>query len=531
MKNEENSKKEIHLNKDKIVKLNLSKSCKIPSVTLIRRRNNAYRIRVNAASFQKKLPVFEHKCNGDEELYFKKIGNFSKALPHNKIGEVDLSAYKAWIMALTTSNSRCFENIPLGGPVKLANPQASYAYNMIGADSHYFNMAMSPAFNSAEIAGEMAENYWLALTRDIPFSEYDNSIAINAAAKDLSSFSDFKGPKENCKVTPKTIFRGNTADDLVAPYISQFFYQNIPFGAKTIKQKYRISIEKDDYMTSYHEWLHIQNGGSPKLKNNYDTVQRYIVTGRDLSEWVHQDFTYQGFLSACLIILSYGKDALAENNPYLGSKTQGGFITFGAAHILDLVSKAAKIALESAWFQKFLVHRKLRPEEFGGRVHIHMNKQANYDINSELLNSRAVTKIYSKYGTYLLPMAYPEGCPTHPAYPAGHASIAGACATILKAFFKNDFILTNPVYPSNDGLSLLSYKDSALTLGGELNKLASNIALGRDTAGVHWRSDGIEGLKLGEEVAISILQDYRDCYNEDFIGFSFRKFDGTLVII
>ncbi|MFW5435355.1 hypothetical protein, partial [Paenibacillus apiarius] len=26
------------------------------------------------------------------------------------------------------------------------------------------------------------------------------------------------------------------------------------------------------------------------------------------------------------------------------------------------------------------------------------------------------------------------------------------------------------------------------TIGGELNKLAANIALGRDTAGVHWRS-------------------------------------------
>ena len=46
------------------------------------------------------------------------------------------------------------------------------------------------------------------------------------------------------------------------------------------------------------------------------------------------------------------------------------------------------------------------------------------------------------------------------------------------------------------------YRGTALTVGGELNKLASNIALGRDTAGVHWRSDGIEGLKVGGAVAM-----------------------------
>jgi hypothetical protein len=64
-----------------------------------------------------------------------------------------------------------------------------------------------------------------------------------------------------------------------------------------------------------------------------------------------------------------------------------------------------------------------------------------------------------------------------------------------------------------------------------LNKLVANIVLGRDTAGVHWCSDGIEGLKLGEAVAIGILQDYRETFNEYFSGFSLTKFDGTTIII
>ena len=71
----------------------------------------------------------------------------------------------------------------------------------------------------------------------------------------------------------------------------------------------------------------------------------------------------------------------------------------------------------------------------------------------------------------------------------------------------------------------------SLTVGDELNKLASNIAIGRDAAGVHWRSDGIEGLNLGEAVAIHLLQDLRRCYNENFTGFSFTRFDGTTMTI
>lgn len=74
-------------------------------------------------------------------------------------------------------------------------------------------------------------------------------------------------------------------------------------------------------------------------------------------------------------------------------------------------------------------------------------------------------------------------------------------------------------------------KGADLTVGGELNKLASNIALGRDTAGVHWRSDSIEGLKLGEAVAIGILTDLRTTCPESFDGFSFTRFDGTTLRI
>jgi hypothetical protein len=155
---------------------------------------------------------------------------------------------------------------------------------------------------------------------------------------------------------------------------------------------------------------------------------------------------------------------------------------------------------------------------------------ARYRIHHEILDSPVLTAIFNKYGTYLLPMAYPEGSPTHPAYPAAHAAFAGAGATILKAFFDETFVIPAPVVASADG-TLLSPYAGTLTVGNELNKLASNIGVGRDAPGVHWRTDGHEGLALGEAAAIALLQDVRYTHNEPFNGFMFTKFDGTMIVI
>ena len=70
-----------------------------------------------------------------------------------------------------------------------------------------------------------------------------------------------------------------------------------------------------------------------------------------------------------------------------------------------------------------------------------------------------------------------------------------------------------------------------MTVGGELNKLAANVAIGRNFAGVHWRSDYQESLTLGEAVAISVLKDSKPCYNEAFSGFTFTRFDATRITV
>lgn len=493
------------------------------------RRTTAFNKRLAAATQQRSLALPPHPTNTDETLYPNFIGNFTKALPHNGVGEVDTVAYQLYRQALVTRTQAAFNAIPLGGVAKLANPQAALAFSLEGGDSHHFTLPAAPALSSAWAAGEMVEVYWRALTRDVPFIEYESSPTIAAAASDLSALPDFRGPKSGANVTPGTLFRGGLPGEATGPLISQFLWKDIPFGATTITQRYRTTAENDNHATSFAHWLNLQNGGAPLTTAAADGPY-YIASGRDLAEYVHFDFSYQAFLSAALILLSYGGGAVDENHPYRSIANQGGFVTFGAAHLLDLVARVASEALKAAWYQKWLVHRRLRPEAYSGLVHRVIQDGAAYPLHASVLHSAALPLIQGAYSTSLLPLAYPEGSPTHPAYPGGHATISGACVTVLKAYFKETFEIPAPVQANALGDQLLPYP-GALTVGGELNKLASNIGYGRDTAGVHWRSDEAPAFLLGEDVAIRFLRDHKTLTHESFAGFSLTKFDGTTITI
>jgi membrane-associated phospholipid phosphatase len=345
------------------------------------------------------------------------------------------------------------------------------------------------------------------------------------AAADLATFSDYRG-----STYPGVLFRGETPGDLVGPYVSQFLLRDIPYGTLTISQRQKTFLPGTNYLTDYTPWLANKRGIAPSTSVTYDSTRRYIRNGRDLAPYVQIDALYEAYLNACLILMGLGAP-LDAGNPYNGFTKTDAFGTFGGPHILSLVTEVATRALKAVWFQKWYVHRRLRPEEFGGRIHNHITGAAHYPINSEILQSSALDRIFSKYGTYLLPQAYPEACPLHPAYGSGHATVAGACVTILKAWFDESWALPDLVQPNADGTALDPYSQATLTVGGELNKVAANIATGRNFAGIHWRSDATGGIQLGEEVAIAILQDLVNTFAEDFEGFRFTRFDGRPVSI
>ena len=479
-----------------------------------------------------------HSDNGDEALYPTKIGNYSKGLPHNAFGEVDLVAYGKLHAAVTSGKPADFQSIPLGGgdachSVKLVNPQAGLCFDMEGADSHSLSIPPSPAVASDVRAAEMVELYWMAICRDVPFSMYGREPLTQAAIADLNNLAAFTGPRDpnTGMVSSQTLFRGGTPGELTGPYISQFFLQNAGFGDLAVNdpmgnpvQQYTTYKADLDYMIAVPDWLAVQNGAAtqPKSPNlpfgpNVTVGPRFLFNGRGGAAFVHVDELYQAYFMAALNLLDSLKfNSYDPDNPYQSpnpcSATEAGFGTFGNPHVATLLAEVATRALKAQWFQKWFVHRTLRPEAYGGLVHFTKTGQKSYPVHSDVVNSLALPQLFDKYCSYLLPMAFPEGSPQHPSYGSGHATVAGACATIIKAFFNENLQILNPVEASADGTSLVPYTGGAvLTVGMEANKIAGNVGMFRNHAGVHWRSDHVQSILLGEQIAISILQIRNTC--------------------
>lgn len=498
------------------------------------RRVNAHTIKAAVAEFDESTRVPAQGSNGDQEQYPDLRGNFGKSLAHLDTGFINQSSYLSMVRALQSGLNSDFNVITLGtGSVKLVNPQASLAFSLEGNDSWINFIPPAPRFTSDQAAGEMVELYWTVTLRDVPFNDFDTNANAAAAIADLNSLTDFFGPKINGMVTDQTLLRGNAPGELVGPYISQFLYLTIPYGSTTISPNQTVPVpgSTNNFITSLNDWFTVINGGLTGDAITYDPTQHFIRTPRDLSEYVHKDTPGQAIRNAALILNSFGANALDRSNPYLGNPTQVGFATYGIGYILSLVQYAAEDGLKGAWYQKWQVNRRLRPEEFGFYIQQQIVNGTSLNIASQLIDSPILPQIFSEYGTYLLPQAYPEGCPSHPSYPSGHAVFTGAGVTILKAYFDETFEIPSPVEPNAGNSALVAYAGTPLTIGGELNKLASNIALGRDHAGIHYRSDGWYGMLLGEAIAIDILNNESFLNNENFGGYTLTKFDGTTITV
>ena len=500
-----------------------------------RRAERSERIRIDAAEAESQVPIPRHPTNGDEARYPDKCGTYTKGLPHDAFGRVDLNAFDSFKHALRSGDPADFENIILGGGRKETNPQAGLAFDLEGTDSHQLAVPPAPAVASAEYAAEMVEMYWASLLRDVPFTQYGSNPLATKAAHELTNLSAYAGPRNaSGEVTPDLLFRGGFPGEQVGPYVSQLFIQPTFMGAQPISQQQICYLPNIDYMTDFSSWLVVQNGGSTGLTNQIDPQFRFEHTGRDLASWTHIDMLYQGYLTGYLVLAGLGVPS-NPGCPYNSSRTQIGFGTFGGPHIAGMLGEVAYRALERSWFQKWFVHLRTRPEGGGGLVQLVKTGQGDKvscTLSDDLLNSLAVQASFNKYGSYLLSQAFPEGSPTHPSYPTGHGVVAGACITVLKFFFDGDHVFQHPVMPADDGLSLVPFTGSdPLTVNGELNKLGHNVSFGHGIhAGIHYRSDTDSSMLLGEATALSILQDQAQTFNEKFTV-NLTKFDGTTATI
>jgi hypothetical protein len=268
-------------------------------------------------------------------------------------------------------------------------------------------------------------------------------------------------------------------------------------------------------------------------------VPPYLHNGRGLAAWTHVDELYQAYFTAYLVLesLAWGTN---PGNPYRTSKTQKPFGTFGGPDIAAVLGTIAKYALNAVWYQKWVVHLRHRPEAGAALVHL-INSGAHFDASPDPLvfHSNALTKSKARYNTSLLSQPFPEGSPTHPAYPTGHGTVGGACITALKFFYDGTAKFSSPVLPSSDGLGLVPWSGqpgtgavpsggvTALDLNGELAKLAHNITFGHGLhGGIHWRSDSDSSMLLGEACAISFLEDLVCTYAEP-VKITITLLDGT----
>jgi membrane-associated phospholipid phosphatase len=431
------------------------------------------------------------------------------------------------------------------------------------------NLLEEISLHSDFSAAEMIEVYAMSLLRELTFHHYhhpglafasDVDLAV-AALKELGAAFVWGYPHykkytaADHEVTRDNLFRGPTADDQAGPYLSVFLTfaepPLFPSGcaphvadligagqfAHILSQPLRVPQGKNrDFGISLADYVRLQNSEIPEP---YPPHHFYglgpLLTGRNLGELVHVDNAYDHFIRAANI-LTGNEYPLTRRSPYGEGpepyyKNESDGPTLGPGDAYALVGGVRGVAERAAWAQKYLVARKARPEVMAALIHLAKNGRADlrgclspllfaeHGAVHQLLERVRKFNYHRSHGdpahdTYLLSQMFPEASPAHPSWPSGHATIAGACATVLKAIFDDCRKIIDPDSPPGHPQP---YRPggATLTVGGELDKLASNIAFGRNFAGVHYRSDGEHGILIGEEVAIHYLQDHLREYREE----------------
>jgi hypothetical protein len=459
---------------------------------------------------------------------------FSKTLEHGthtfpKKDDVDLllnSSINEFNLSSTTQR-------------KLEGAKSAESFNLIGLDPSVTLMDCIPKVTDESGVFEMAEVYAMSLQRTIPFIDYETSID-SVIMGELNNF-------DNKNIHPGNIFRGHTIE---GPYVSQYLLLPYSIGSMKVEQKYIVELDATNVITE-SGYLEMQNGLTGPPSNYNDSAQFYVYNGQVLGSIVHKDPLYNFYYGAALISL---QNNISPQYTMYGNNSSS-WTSGGPPDIFASVAAVAHGALKCAWFQKWVVAMRIRPEAFASRINSLMKDESLtssvpgfLELEEHLkkcpnILDKVRNANYSKTGeeNYFLNTIYPEGSPTHPSTVAGHAAVAGACVTVLKAMLKTHSdsgqLLDWPsqhVIANNNGTQLVNI-DANTTIIDELNKLAYNVARGRDFAGVHYCVDGNQGIKIGETYAISYLRDkcleYSEKFNNTFNGWILTKFDGTTITI
>ena len=502
--------------------------------------------------------------NGKVVEYYPFV--FSKTLPHDDVTgfvkKIDADALLLTVKDGSASNRNLVPQHPSNNR-QLVSVNDGFSHTLMAGDPRSKTITKKYLQTSSKSnMFEMMEVYENALLRDTTFADIDagTDAGVVRALATLNSYgAAITGPMADGTITGKTLFRGLGVDETVGPYISQFLYKGYNYGNIPVVQKYEPESDAANSVAK-QGWLDIQNGitGSTPAK----TTAKFCNTPRVLGAKVHNDPLYQFYYAAALIAFQNGIKPDGWQTP--DSRFEA-FATTGPPDILASVAAVAGIALRSAFNVKWAHAMKIRPEVLAQRIdsidrgeydsldfpnlsalktNIELGRATLTAVSADNMALDANALVDGKF----LKLQFTEGSPVHPAWPAGHAVVAGASTTVLKAMVKThdsagarvkwiSGARTELVH-SIDGDALVAYDGADkmdCTVIGELNKLASNVAIGRDFAGVHYRCDGDCGVALGEEIAIDYLVDKASEYFESrvgiFNGWTLEKFDGTTIRI
>jgi len=479
------------------------------------------------------------------------VNAYRKGLPHDVNGLVNVEEMGKLITALKEHDYNKLSCVKLGSNNRLVNPSAAWSQDLFGKDDY----PSLPSITSSKMGSEMAELYCMSLCREIPFSQYRTNTTIDDCCVYLNDLKVYHQTiKRKCqknlkidqnnslltsnygksmdeikdKVTPYNIYRGPMYGDLQGPYISQFLYRDIKIGGLMHKQKYNTNIEGSDCMKTWDTAISVQSGNITEANPVHIELPRYIITGRDLASYVNDD-PFQIFYNTLGILIDMGVPMnpsiikILDNNP-----AESLSINLGRYDIQTTLAMIGRNALLIAWYMKWNT-LFLRPEAYGIEVErIFRDKRNRYGISEGLLANRILHAVRSKNGTVLLSQVYAGGAPLDPSTPSGYATIAGACVTVLKYFFDSNYEIE--VYEPDITGSNISNNGMKTTVGQELDKLACNISIGRNWAGVHYWMDAIIGMKKGEKVAISCLGDLIKRYPV-YLSISFPSFNEKIITI
>lgn len=252
------------------------------------------------------------------------------------------------------------------------------------------------------------------------------------------------------------------------------------------------------------------------------------ATLRALAQEAQRMPAAQPFFGAALDALAGGSSldphltgaALAQGSGWTGSR------------VLSLMAEAETLALRLAGQRGRHADRLTRPVVTAARMSVclaqeEMLRRTDATIAAADELAEAAPRLLDWVGkanlasrgplrfarSLFLPLCPVDAIPPHPADLNGHALVAGALATVIKACFD-----TAP-------LRNVDRDQQARCLAHDVDRLCSDIALARCVAATHFPAENHQDLRIGEALALGLLRDALEEDNRD-AALSLTGFDG-----